>query len=89
MKGKPNQQAKRRERREAKAAAQPQTKAAPAVASTPAPTEPACQPIAPRPKLFRLLMVGFVVWVGVLLGLYLKTVYPMRHAGTSPATMPR
>lgn len=44
---------------------------------------PACAPLSPRPRLFVAMMLGFVVWVGVLLGLYFKTVYPMRHAETT------
>ena len=40
---------------------------------------PTCAPLEPRPKLFALLMLAFVVWLGILLTLYFKTVYPERH----------
>jgi hypothetical protein len=49
--------------------------------------EPACAPLKPRPKLFAFLMVAFVIWLGVLLALYFKTVYPERYPSTA-ATRP-
>jgi hypothetical protein len=36
-------------------------------------------PLKPHRGVFIGLCVAFAVWVGVLLALYLKTVYPMRH----------
>lgn len=36
-------------------------------------------PLKPRPRLFVALLVGFAVWLGGLLLLYFKTVYPQRH----------
>ena len=58
--------------------------------------EVASPPVAPlrrRPMLFTVLLVVFVVWVGVLLAMYFKTVYPQRHgdqpsAGAGTATRP-
>jgi hypothetical protein len=47
------------------------------------PGEPQPQPLKRHPKLFAALTVAFAVWLGVLLTLYMKTVYPMRH---SPST---
>ena len=53
----------------------------------PPPPEVKCQPLKPRPKLFAALMIGFAIWLGVLLTLYFKTVYPMRYpAGQTGAT---
>lgn len=46
-----------------------------------------CAPLKPRPRLFVALMLGFVVWLGVLLTLYFKTVYPQRHPSAA-ATRP-
>ena len=43
-------------------------------------------PLKPHRGLFIGLCVAFAVWVGVLVGVYVKTVYPMRHgAGSSTA----
>jgi len=37
-------------------------------------------PLTPRPGLFAILLLGFAVWLGLLLTLYFTTVYPLRHA---------
>jgi hypothetical protein len=36
-------------------------------------------PIKPRPFLFAFLCVVFALWIGLLLLLYFKSVYPRRH----------
>ena len=41
-------------------------------------------PLKPRRKMFILLLLAFLAWVGLLLGLYFKTVYPMRHPKGEP-----
>jgi hypothetical protein len=46
-----------------------------------------CAPLKPRPKLFAILLIAFVIWLGVLLALYFKTVYPQRYPSTA-ATRP-
>ena len=66
-------------------------------AQSPAKTEPkgdtettgeaACQPLQRRPRLFAILLIAFVIWLGVLLTLYFKTVYPMRYPSAT-ATRP-
>ena len=38
-------------------------------------------PLKPHRGLFILLCVVLAVWVGVLLVMYFKTVYPERHGG--------
>ena len=40
-------------------------------------------PLRPHKTLFMVLLVIFMVWVGVLVGLYFKTVYPARHGGSA------
>jgi hypothetical protein len=52
-----------------------------------APVEPVCAPLKPRRKLLAVLMLGFAVWLGALLTLYFKTVYPQRHPSAA-ATRP-
>jgi hypothetical protein len=47
--------------------------------------EQVCQPLKPLPTLFKVLLVGFALWLGVLLTLYYKTVYPLRHAPSTDA----
>lgn len=43
-------------------------------------------PLKPVPKLFAALLVGFAIWLGVLLTLYFQTVYPLRrHAPSTDA----
>jgi hypothetical protein len=42
-------------------------------------------PLKPLPTLFKALIVGFALWLGVLLTLYFKTVYPLRHAPSTVA----
>jgi hypothetical protein len=50
---------------------------------------PPYRPLRPHRMLFASLLIGFLLWVGVLLLLYFRTVYPERHpsAGTT-ATRP-
>ena len=51
--------------------------------------ETTCQPLKPRPKLFAVLLISFLIWLGVLLTLYFRTVYPMRYPSTdATATRP-
>jgi hypothetical protein len=52
------------------------------------PGEPTCAPLKPHPKLFAVLTILFVVWLGVLFTLYFKTVYPLRHSTTDATTRP-
>ena len=47
--------------------------------------EPACEPFKPLPKLFTALLIGFALWLGVLLTLYFRTVVPMRHQPSAGA----
>ena len=49
--------------------------------------EEPCQPLQRRPRLFAILLIGFVIWLGALLTLYFKTVYPMRYPSAT-ATRP-
>jgi hypothetical protein len=51
------------------------------------PGEEPCQPLQRRPRLFAILLISFVIWLGVLLTLYFKTVYPMRYPSAT-ATRP-
>jgi hypothetical protein len=51
------------------------------------PASATCVPLKPRPKLFWALMLSFAIWLGALLTLYFKTVYPDRHPSTA-ATRP-
>lgn len=46
-------------------------------------------PLRPHRGLFVALCVAFAIWVGVLVGMYLKTVYPMRHGGHAGAATTR
>ena len=50
---------------------------------TPAKGQPsATKPVPrlrPRPVLFKILCVVFIVWIAALLAMYLLTVYPLRH----------
>jgi hypothetical protein len=48
----------------------------------------ACPPLERRPRLFAVLLIGFVIWLGVLLTLYFRTVYPMRYPSTDATTRP-
>ena len=48
----------------------------------------ACAPLKSLPPHFKVLMVGFAIWLGVLLTLYFQTVYPLRHAPSTAATRP-
>jgi hypothetical protein len=48
---------------------------------------PPATPLAPRPRLFIALLVLFAIWLGILLTLYFKTVYPLRYPSTA-ATRP-
>jgi hypothetical protein len=47
------------------------------------PPEAAVEPLKPRPRLFAVLLVFFLIWVGLLVALYLRTVYPMRYPSTA------
>ena len=49
--------------------------------------EETCQPLQRRPRLFAILLIGFLIWLGALLTLYFKTVYPMRYPSAT-ATRP-
>ena len=40
-------------------------------------------PLKPHPRLFAALCIVFAAWVAVLLTLYFKTVYPLRHSATA------
>ena len=51
--------------------------------------EATCQPIKPHPRLFAVLLITFVIWLGALLTLYFKTVYPMRYPSATDATATR
>jgi hypothetical protein len=73
-----------RTRRERKA---PQPKAPSSAPAIPSAPSPAVQPFKPRPVLFAVLMLLFLIWVSVLLIMYFKTVYPHRHPAR-PATDP-
>jgi hypothetical protein len=39
----------------------------------------AATPLKRRPRLFVVLVIAFLIWLGVLLTLYFRTVYPIRH----------
>ena len=41
------------------------------------------EPLRPHPKLFVALFVAFLLWLGVLVTMYFKTVYPYRASQTS------
>jgi len=58
------------------------TKAGPSAAGEPFPP-----PLKPRRTMFFLLLLAFLAWVGLLLGLYFKTVYPMRHPKSEPPAL--
>jgi len=47
--------------------------------------------VKPRPILFRVLLVAFVIWIALLVTLYVKSVYPLRHgkAATIPDQLPQ
>ena len=49
--------------------------------------EPA-RPLKRQPKLFAILMITFAIWLGVLLTLYFRTVYPLRYPSAGSATRP-
>ena len=51
--------------------------------------DPVCTPLKPFPTLFKVLLVGFAIWLGVLLTLYFKTVYPLRHTPSTDAAATR
>lgn len=48
------------------------------------PPLPPPRPFKPRPKLFAFLLIAFAIWLGILLTLYFKTVYPMRYPASAP-----
>jgi hypothetical protein len=64
----------------------PRPKEAPAKPQQSAPQAFPVQPFKPRRTLFITLLMLFVVWVLVLVTMYFRTVYPLRHA--APATAP-
>jgi hypothetical protein len=41
--------------------------------------QPTPRPLKPRLSLFFVLFALFLGWVGLLLAMYFKTVYPARH----------
>ena len=50
--------------------------------SEPPATDPAAEkprPLKPRPKLFAILLVGFGLWLILLLTLYFTKVHPLRY----------
>jgi hypothetical protein len=49
-----------------------------------APAPPVPQPLKPRPKLFWILLMIFLIWLGGLLALYFTKVYPMRYPSSAP-----
>ncbi len=68
----------------------PPTPAPPGAASSAysSPTFEAKPPLNPHPTLFKLLCLIFALWVAALVGLYFKTVYPLRHTPRSATTAP-
>ncbi len=56
--------------------------------STTKPEDPFLPPLKPSATLFKVLLLGFAVWLGVLLTLYFKTVYPLRHQAPSTLAAP-
>jgi hypothetical protein len=44
---------------------------------------PRAEPLKPRPRLFAAQLANFAIWVGALLAMYFKTVYPNRHRATT------
>ncbi|HYE17473.1 MAG TPA: hypothetical protein VEA69_03460 [Tepidisphaeraceae bacterium] len=52
------------------------------------PTE-SVRPLKPRRALFAVLLLFFLLWVGGLLWMWWKTVYPMRHPAQQPAPAAR
>jgi len=55
--------------------------------SAPAPSPPP-GPLKPQKKLLIVLSVALALWVAWLIGLYARTVYPMRH-GRTPTSEPQ
>ena len=53
------------------------------IAPEQSPPENPPKPLRPHPRLFLALFVVFLVWLGLLLTMYFKTVYPYRAAQTS------
>ncbi len=43
--------------------------------------------LKPRPRLLLLFSLVLALWIGVLLTLYFKTVYPTRHNRTLPSSV--
>jgi len=52
------------------------------------PADTTCRPLIRRPRTFATLLVLFVLWLAALLGLYFKTVYPMRYPPSDATTRP-
>jgi hypothetical protein len=42
------------------------------------------RPFQPRPKLFAAMLLLFAAWVGFMIWMYVKTVYPERQHKASP-----
>ncbi len=49
------------------------------------PVEEPARPLKPQPKLFTMLLIAFVIWLGALLTLYFGKVFPLRHPSSAPA----
>lgn len=47
------------------------------------------RPLKPRRTLFAVLAFILIVWLAVLLLMYFKTVYPLRHGPTKVQEKPR
>ncbi|HSI34797.1 MAG: hypothetical protein ACAI43_20725 [Phycisphaerae bacterium] len=60
----------------------------PAAAAAKVPVEPV-RPLKPRRTLFAVLLLFFLLWVGALVFMWWKTVYPMRHPAQQPAPAAR
>jgi hypothetical protein len=41
-------------------------------------------PLAPQRRWLMVLSIIFALWVLFLIGLYVKTVYPLRHSSPAP-----
>lgn len=51
---------------------------------------PPVKPFRPRPRLFLILCIIWVLWMAALVAAYFTTVYPLRfpRAGRSPSVVP-
>jgi hypothetical protein len=57
------------------------------VEKSPPPAPASAPPLKPQKKLLIILSIALAIWVAWLIGLYVRTVYPMRH-GNRPTTEP-